>query len=543
LKRNLIALILVLIVIILPGILVYAKDVNQEHAKRELLIKFLAGVSDNEIAVTVQRLKGKILHRFRIVKGLVHIQLPENLNIIDALAIFKKNPLIEYVEPNYIQHAIATFPNDPQFNNLWGLHNYGQTGGTPDADIDAPEAWDITTGGSEVVIAVIDSGIDYQHEDLQGNIWVNPEEDLDNDSIPELSDLDGIDNDGNGYVDDLIGWDFANNDNNPFDDHGHGTHVSGTIAAKGNNGIGVTGVNWTAKIMALKFLDENGMGWTSDAILAIEYYADKGIRISNNSWGGGGYSHALHDAIQASQSLFVAAAGNDGRNTDFLPHYPSSYDLDNIVSVAATDHNDSLWWLSNYGTTSVDLSAPGVSILSTTPGNTYSYYNGTSMATPHVTGVAGLLLAQDSSLTINEMKWRILKGVDPKGLPVLTGGRLNANSTLGFGLTPPDVSVRVIPLGPTMVSRGDTLSYNVAITNNTSFAKTVRAKVYVQFPDGDIVTLNGPVILTIPAGGTIDKDFSKKVPLTAPLGSYTIFGQVETLTSFDEDPVDYEVVP
>lgn len=542
-KRNLIALILVLIVIILPGILVYAKDVNQEHAKRELLIKFLAGVSDNEIAVTVQRLKGKILHRFRIVKGLVHIQLPENLNIIDALAIFKKNPLIEYVEPNYIQHAIATFPNDPQFNNLWGLHNYGQTGGTPDADIDAPEAWDITTGGSEVVIAVIDSGIDYQHEDLQGNIWVNPEEDLDNDSIPELSDLDGIDNDGNGYVDDLIGWDFANNDNNPFDDHGHGTHVSGTIAAKGNNGIGVTGVNWTAKIMALKFLDENGMGWTSDAILAIEYYADKGIRISNNSWGGGGYSHALHDAIQASQSLFVAAAGNDGRNTDFLPHYPSSYDLDNIVSVAATDHNDSLWWLSNYGTTSVDLSAPGVSILSTTPGNTYSYYNGTSMATPHVTGVAGLLLAQDSSLTINEMKWRILKGVDPKGLPVLTGGRLNANSTLGFGLTPPDVSVRVIPLGPTMVSRGDTLSYNVAITNNTSFAKTVRAKVYVQFPDGDIVTLNGPVILTIPAGGTIDKDFSKKVPLTAPLGSYTIFGQVETLTSFDEDPVDYEVVP
>ncbi len=282
---------------------------------------------------------------------------------------------------------------------------------------------------------------------------------------------------------------------------------------------------------------------SSDIIRAIEYAAMMGVRVSNNSYGGGSFSKAEFDAIRASKSLFVAAAGNDGSDNDISPHYPSNYDLDNIVAVAATDHNDDLAGFSNFGDASVDLGAPGVDILSTTPDDTYSLFNGTSMSTPHVAGVAGLLLDQDPALTINEMKWRILKGTEPKALPVLTGGRLNANNTLSIGVLPSVVMVEVTSLGPTTVHRGDTITYNVALTNNTGSAKTVTAKTFVQIPNGRTLDLDGPGTFTIPLGGTIDNDFSKTVPPTAPLGNYTLIGQVETSLSFDEDTVDYVIVP
>ena len=359
------------------------------------------------------------------------IQLWEinGMSVEEAIEILNSNPQIEYAEPNFVVSITQTFPNDPRFDELYGLNNTGQTGGTPDADIDAPEAWDIQTGSSDVVIGVIDTGVDYNHPDLDDNMWTNPGEIRDN----------GIDDDGNGFVDDFFGYDFINDDSDPFDDNSHGTHVSGTIAAEGNNGEGVTGTSWDGQIMALKFLGADGFGSTFDAIQAVEYATMMGVDLTNNSWGGGGFSEGLRDAIAAAGDpgqLFIAAAGNTtggGNDNDINPFYPASYDLDNIISVAATDDNDQLASFSHFGATSVDLGAPGVDILSSIPGGDYGLKDGTSMATPHVAGVASLLLAEEPGLSAEELKDLILTGVDP--LPdlegkTLTGGRLNAFNSL-----------------------------------------------------------------------------------------------------------------
>jgi len=341
-------------------------------------------------------------------------------------------PGFQRLEPDFIVGIDATFSNDPSFSSTWGLHNTGQSGGTVDADIDAPEAWDIHTGSGNVVVGVVDTGVDYNHPDLAANMWVNPGEIAGN----------GIDDDNNGYIDDIHGWDFVNEDNDPFDDRGHGTHVAGTIAAVGNNNVGVVGVNWNAKIMALKFLGANGKGGTADAIDAINYAAmmkrDYGVNVvvTNHSWGGGGFSSFLRDAMAASATqniLFVAAAGNDASDTDIVPHYPSSYDLDSVISVAATNRNDDRASFSNFGNVTVDLGAPGQTILSTTPNNTYSNYNGTSMATPHVAGVAALLFDKFPGATYQEVRAAILGGVDPIASMqdiTVTGGRLNALGAL-----------------------------------------------------------------------------------------------------------------
>ncbi|MDY6994811.1 MAG: S8 family serine peptidase, partial [Pseudomonadota bacterium] len=366
----------------------------------------------------------------------------------------RHNQYIEYIEPDYIirlenttidnpnvlmsEHleTISTLPNDPEFKKLWHEHNSGQSGGTPDADIDAPEAWNTQTDCSEITIAVIDTGVDYNHPDLKNNMWRNRGE------IPN----DGIDNDGNFYDDDIYGWDFAYNSANPMDNHSHGTHVAGAIAAQGDNNIGISGVCWSAKIMALKFLNDAGFGNTSDAIKAIEYAANNGAQISNNSWGGGGYVQALYETIAAAGTrngqLFIAAAGNSyGNNNDKFPFYPASYELDNIISVAATDHNDVLAQFSNYGLTSVDLAAPGVQIYSTLPNNSYGFKSGTSMATPQVSGAAALLWASLDNPNAQTVKQGLLEAVDAidwsLGDKVLTGGRLNAYNALPALAPPP----------------------------------------------------------------------------------------------------------
>ena len=338
---------------------------------------------------------------------------------------------VSYFEPNFVS-TVSVLPDDTQLGSLWGLNNTGQSGGVVDADIDAPEAWEVSTGSSSIVVAVIDTGVSYTHPDLNDNMWRNPGETAGN----------GIDDDGNGFIDDIYGWDFVNNDANPMDDNKHGTHVAGTIAAEGNNSSGVVGVNWNSSIMALKFLSSGGSGTTANAILSLNYATmmrelyGVNVRVASNSWGGGAFSQGLFDAISNMNDagiLFVAAAGNSSDNADVSPHYPAAYNVPNVISVAATDRYDHLASFSTYGLNSVDLGAPGVDILSTVLNGGYSSLSGTSMATPHVSGVAALAWSIAPNATVSEVKAALLDGVDP--IPALagktvTGGRLNAAETL-----------------------------------------------------------------------------------------------------------------
>ncbi|MBD2583159.1 Ig-like domain-containing protein, partial [Planktothricoides raciborskii] len=418
-----------------------------------VIVKLKPGANSNEIS-NLQAQIGVTKVSKASQLGIDIWQIPDG-NVEKIISTYKNDPRFEYIEPDYIitledtsktrnpEESLsiitpqATTPNDPDYSQLWGLNNTGQSGGTADADIDAPEAWDIQKGNQNLVIGVIDTGVDYNHPDLSANIWTNP---------GEIAG-DGIDNDSNGYIDDVRGWDFAYNDNNPMDVHGHGTHVAGTIAGKGNNGVGVTGVAWNAKIMPLKFLNDSGSGSTSNAILAINYATAKGVKLTNNSWGGGGYSQALYDAINTAGqqgALFIAAAGNSSQNTDTTPAYPASYDLANIISVASTTRTDGLSWFSNYGATTVDLGAPGSDIYSAWPNSTYNTISGTSMASPHVTGAAALLWSQNPTWTAQQVKNSLMSTGDSISAlngKTVSGKRLNIYNALApADTTPPTAS-------------------------------------------------------------------------------------------------------
>ncbi len=432
----------------------------------EVLVAFHAGVPQDRSEAARAELGATTIQTFQEIR-LQRWKLPPSMSVSDAVRRLATNPGVRYAEPNYVVNALA-IPNDPLRNDLWGLHNLGQTGGTNDADIDALEAWDVQTGSSSIVVGVVDTGIDYTHEDLAGNIWTNPGEDLDGNGVVDPTDFNGVDDDANGKIDDLRGWDCRNEDNDPMDDHNHGTHVAGTIGARGNNGIGVVGVSWNVKLMPLKFLGTGGSGSTTDAIECINYAAsfvdangNKIVRVTSNSWGGGRRSKALQDAIAKSGALFVAAAGNSGSSSKM---YPAGYDLDNIISVAATDHNDALASFSNFGSDWVDLGAPGVGVLSSIRNNGYQSFSGTSMATPHASGVAALLMAHFPAMTNAEVKTAILNTVDP--LPSLqgktvTGGRLNAARALGAAEMPADT---VAPAAITNLAGDTTRTTQTSLT-------------------------------------------------------------------------------
>jgi thermitase len=417
----------------------------------EVLVKFRPGVSLSDIKNLVAKNNDRVEDNIEIVKGLTSI---DDLDDADAETVAaqyaKMTDLVLYAEANNeikLDDPAATktvsqdllqresgpnevLPNDPMFNEQWALNNVGQNGGKKDAHVDALKAWLKTQGSDKIVVGVLDTGVDYTHTDLVSNIWFRP------DNVPSYKDAEL------GTFNDERGFDAAGDLSDPMDDNGHGTHCAGIIGAEGDNDEGVAGVNWKVQIMPLKFLGRGGFGTTKDAIEAINYAIDRkrngvNIRIISASWGSTAYSKALEDTIRAAGEegiLFVAAAGNDGSNNDTRPHYPSNYDLPNVVSVAALDRNDQLASFSNYGVKTVHIAAPGKDILSTWLNDDYREASGTSMATPYVSGVAALILANEPNLSVEKLRERLLKSVDKIDSltdKIQSGGRVNAAKALG----------------------------------------------------------------------------------------------------------------
>ena len=333
----------------------------------ELIVRFTPGASADERRA-LNAAQGASEQRRLLVARAFLLRLPRGRDAVAAARAYERNPNVEYAEPNFIAAPVATTPSDPSFGQLWGLHNTGQAvngvAGTPDADIDAPEAWDVTQGSTAVVVGVADTGIAYDHPDLAPNIWANPGE------SGAGKESNGVDDDANGRIDDFRGYDFVAGDNDPMDDHGHGSHVAGTIGASGNNSAGVTGVNWRVRLAPLRICSPDPFELCSSAAQAdaFAYAGQMGMKAVNSSISGPSSSQVVADAIAAAPgTLFVFAAGNEATNNDTSPRYPCGYPSANVVCVAATNADDQRASFSNYGSTAVDLAAPGTSILSSYP--------------------------------------------------------------------------------------------------------------------------------------------------------------------------------
>lgn len=408
-----------------------------EHVPNELLVKFKTGITPDQRNTVLGNLKAEIRERIYTKamqsagerEGLYLLRIP--VDVLSGMAQAQRLGEVEYAEPNYIYQHQAT-SDDPYYtgSNLWGMYGSG-TSPSNSFGISAGTAWaNNKTGSSAVCVGIIDEGFMFNHTDLYDNAWVNPNETVN-----------GRDDDGNGYVDDIRGWDFVKNDNTTFDGWAddHGTHVAGTIGAKGGNKVGVAGVCWNVKMISAKFLGNNG-GTLANAVKAVDYITDlkknRGINIvaSNNSWGGGGYSSSLYNAITRANAegiLFVAAAGNSSSNNDASPAYPASYNHTNIIAVASITSSGALSSFSNYGATTVDIGAPGSGIYSTLPatngGSTYGSYSGTSMATPHVTGACALYRSINPSHSMSTVKSAVLNGLSTSSLSgkCVSGKRLN----------------------------------------------------------------------------------------------------------------------
>lgn len=421
-----------------------------EYIPGELVVKLKGVSSASRIqAAVIQRLQDRLgtravadMESFETDSSLHKIVLSDAKNTRQALLALSQDAQVEIAEPNFIYRSFgqADFaaPNDPELGRLWGMNNTGQADssgqvGKAGSDIGVFPLWQRGIVGSRsVVVAVIDTGVDLTHPDLKENIYINPKE------IPG----NGKDDDGNGFVDDLSGWNFVSKSNNPNDDQDHGSHVSGTIGARGNNGVGIVGVNWNVSILPIKFLDAGGSGSLQNAVESINYARKMKVNIMSNSWGGGGFSQTMLKAIQDAREegiLFVAAAGNESNNNDSTPTYPATYNVDNVLSVAATDNRDQLASFSSYGSKTVHVAAPGVRVYSTTKNGGYNTFSGTSMATPHVSGVAALLLAAQPQMTYAQIKDRLIKTSQPVTSlrkRVAAKGRVNAYNALN-NIVPP----------------------------------------------------------------------------------------------------------
>ena len=421
-----------------------------EQVPGEFIIRYGNNTTQNDQSYMNRSLGIKTKKKIKLINAsLVSVKDKKSLNTQYAKDLLASGA-IDYIEPNYKYQAYAT-PSDSDYLEQWALNNIGQAGGTHNIDIDAPEAWDINTGSEEIIVGIVDTGVNYNHPDLADNIWVNPNE------IPN----NGIDDDQNGVIDDVHGFNALTNSGDPNDDNGHGTHCAGIIGAKGNNSLGISGANWKVKLMGLKFLSASGGGTTDTAIAAIEYAVtmkNRGVNIKvlNNSWGGSSYSAALEDAVQAANQagiLFVAAAGNASNDNDTSGSYPANITLDNVVSVAAIDNNGNLASFSNYGRQSVHLAAPGKDIYSTLLEDSYASLSGTSMAAPYVAGVAALVLSNNPELSTAHLRQRLMNTVKPlEGLAgqLIAPGTVsayNALSNIQHPLPPAPASIEYRTIG------------------------------------------------------------------------------------------------
>jgi len=480
---------IILAVIVAGGIVDGGQTDSQKYVPGEVIVRFSAKQNGanrsmaERNAFLAARGAGIVTRSSRLAPNVTLVKLPDNLSVEEAIERLHGRPEVVRAVPNHIVRAYSTYPDDPNFGEQWALNNTGQTGGTVDADIDAPEAWDIRTSSGEIIVAVIDTGVDYNHPDLADNMWVNE---------AELNGEEGVDDDENGFIDDIYGYDFENDDGDPLDDNFHGTYCAGIISAVGDNNEGVSGVCWNTKIMALKFLNSSGSGNAYDAAEAIRYAIKMGANVLSNSWGSPWADDELEIAIEEADAngiLFVAAAGNpydweEADNDDDQGHrYPPYYDCNNIIAVMATDHNDerSIWadtdQSSAYGRISVDLAAPGSDILTTFPsyetaamtGYGFSTYydmeSGTSAAAPFVSGACALVWSKNPGLSHMEVKELIMGNVDKvdalEGLCV-TEGRLNlyeavrAASSLTLSVAD-DANEAVLP--------GDYVTYTISYAN------------------------------------------------------------------------------
>lgn len=521
-------------------IVVYKEGASKEQKRsaRDLVLAKISDLNTDEVDDSYRNiLKGRIAN-FKL----------NGMTSKEALAKLNKHPSVLYAEPDYILSA-DVMPDDSRFSELWGMHNTGQTGGTADADIDAPEAWEISTGTRDVVVGVIDTGVDHTHPDLAANMWVNP---------GEIAG-DGVDNDGNGYIDDVYGINAITNVGDPMDDQGHGSHVAGTIGAAGNNGLGVVGVNHTTAIVGCKFLSAAGTGSSSDAIKCIDYMvglknSGVNLRVMNNSWGGGGFSQVLADAITSSEEadiLFVAAAGNDGVDNDANPHYPSSYEHESILAVAGTNHTDAIYSASQWGLTSVDIAAPARNVLSTVPGG-YATYSGTSMATPHVAGAAALVLSVNPDLSAIELKELLMESGDAnaatEGLTV-SGNRLNVHNALQDADPQPGFRMNVAPVNTT-ITAGETATYTFNVASVADWSGDIELSVTDSLGSAMLsaatVTPGNSFELTVPTtADTAWGDYSFTVTGTSGeltkstnLGLYVLPQGLNDITYTNETPAD-----
>ena len=535
-----------------------AADPRNSYAPGEVLVQFKKDSKEKDRDAAISKAKGRVLRRLATELDLdegepgIH-RVKTDLSVEDAIDVLSRDPNVEFAEPNwFVTHSDVADDTYYASGSLWGMYGddlpaaIGPAGTTNVYGCDAEEAWNEgVVGSSDVCVGVIDEGMQFTHPELAGNVWTNP-----------FDPVNGVDDDGNGYVDDVHGWDFWNGDNtvyDPADGDAHGTHVAGTIGAKGGNGAGVAGVNWNVTIISTKFLGPQG-GYISDAVAALNYLRDlkvrHGIRIvaASNSWGGGGYSSSMHTAILKAAKegiLFVAAAGNSGTNNDVSASYPSNYSTltasitepaasyEAVIAVAAIDSTGAKPSWSSYGASTVDLGAPGVNVISTVPTDGYAFYSGTSMATPHVSGAVALYASAFPAATAAEIRAALLGNTIPTASlsgKTVTGGRLSLAGLFGDTVPPsPPPSIDVYDVAVTSVSmpgsvkRNRSVTVNVAVQNQGTTSETFQ--VSLSASGGSVGSAK---TVTVAAGG------SASVPITwtAPnaRGTFSITGRAAVVT-------------